>query len=114
MTITFSPASGEAIKEGAKQSAERQGARPGIATKVMVVFTDGWSNKGPDPEDMAKEAAAMGFEIYSVSYTGPVRDAVTINNYTLEAVASDLKHNYTDKNFDEMISRIRQRNLKCL
>ncbi|KAK6021805.1 von Willebrand factor type A domain protein, partial [Ostertagia ostertagi] len=60
---------GEAIREGAKQSNEREGARPGIATKVMVVFTDGWSNKGPEPEVTAKEAAAMGYEIYSVSYT---------------------------------------------
>lgn len=35
----------------------------------MVVFTDGWSNKGPDPAAMAKEAVAKGFEVYSVSYT---------------------------------------------
>ncbi|PIO64362.1 von Willebrand factor type A domain protein [Teladorsagia circumcincta] len=105
---------GEAIREGAKQSNEREGARPGIATKVMIVFTDGWSNKGPEPEVTAKEAVAAGYEIYSVSYTGHVENAVTINDYTLEAVASDLRHKYTDKTFDDLINKVRQRNLRCL
>lgn len=35
----------------------------------MIVFTDGWSNKGPEPEEMARDAIAQGFELYSVSYT---------------------------------------------
>lgn len=34
----------------------------------MVVFTDGWVNKGPDPEQMAREAQGQEFEIFSVSY----------------------------------------------
>ena len=33
----------------------------------MVVFTDGWSNKGPDPGQMAKEALRQQFELYSVA-----------------------------------------------
>ncbi|RCN50471.1 hypothetical protein ANCCAN_03495 [Ancylostoma caninum] len=80
----------------------------------MIVFTDGWSNKGPDPEQEARNAIAQGFELYSVSYTGKVENAVTINDYTLDAIAQDAQHKFTDKNFDQLIERVRRRNLKCL
>ncbi|EPB67788.1 von Willebrand factor type A domain protein [Ancylostoma ceylanicum] len=105
---------GAGIQEGTKQSQEREGARPGIATKVMIVFTDGWSNKGPEPEQAARNAVAQGFELYSVSYTGKVENAVTINDYTLEVIAQDAQHKFTDKNFDQLIERVRRRNLPCL
>ncbi|KHJ96530.1 hypothetical protein OESDEN_03512 [Oesophagostomum dentatum] len=105
---------GEGIKEATKQSLVREGARPGIATKVMVVFTDGWSNKGPEPVEMSKAAIAQGFELYSVSFTVKVEGAVTVNDYTLSSIAQDSQHVFTDKNFDQLINRIRQRNLRCL
>ncbi|VDL75782.1 unnamed protein product [Nippostrongylus brasiliensis] len=105
---------GEGIRLGTEQSSVKEGARPGIATKVMIVFTDGWSNKGPDPEAMAKGAVAAGFELYSVSYTGKVDNGVQINDYTLESVAQDLKHKYTDQNYNQLIDRVRQRNAACL
>ncbi|VDK75935.1 unnamed protein product [Cylicostephanus goldi] len=35
----------------------------------MIVFTDGWSNKGPPPDEMAKHALDDGFEMYTVSWT---------------------------------------------
>lgn len=48
------------------QADERHGARPKLANKIMVVFTDGWNNKGPEPEEQAKAAQAAGFRILSV------------------------------------------------
>jgi len=58
---------GQGIKEATKQADPDQGARPGVANKIMVVFTDGWNNKGPDPEQEAREAMAAGFQLLSVS-----------------------------------------------
>lgn len=51
-----------------KQADERHGARSERfrANKIMIVFTDGWNNKGPDPEKMSKEAQKLGFEVFSV------------------------------------------------
>ncbi|VDK45581.1 unnamed protein product [Gongylonema pulchrum] len=34
----------------------------------MLVFTDGWSNKGPDPEEMSRNAKNAGFTVYTVFY----------------------------------------------
>lgn len=59
---------GEGIHEGTKQADESHGARPKLANKIMVVFTDGWSNKGPDADVMAKEAISKGFRILVVGY----------------------------------------------
>ncbi len=99
-----------------QQSEEKFGARPlEIAPRFMVVFTDGWSNKGPDPEAMAKEAKAAGFEIFSVGYEGrPTPDAVDVNQYTLDAIATDQQHVFTDAKFPQLIERLRKRNLSCL
>ncbi|ETN80514.1 von Willebrand factor type A domain protein [Necator americanus] len=105
---------GAGIKEGIKQTSEKEGARPGIATRVMIVFTDGWSNKGPEPEDIAREAVSQGFELYSVSYTKKVADAVTVNHSMLESIAQDMQHIYTDNNFEQLIEKVRRRNLKCM
>lgn len=38
---------GQGIHEAAKQAEVSKGARPGLANKIMIVFTDGWQNKGP-------------------------------------------------------------------
>jgi hypothetical protein len=38
---------GQGIHEAAKQAEVGRGARPGLANKIMIVFTDGWQNKGP-------------------------------------------------------------------
>lgn len=66
MYIDFS---GEGIRIATEQQNERYGARPQhIAKKVILVFTDGWTNKGPDPETMSKEAKRAGFTVYSVGY----------------------------------------------
>lgn len=60
---------GEGIRIATEQQDERNGGRPlNIAKKVMIIFTDGWSNKGPDPEKMSKAAKTAGFTIYSVAY----------------------------------------------
>ncbi len=58
---------GSGIKEALRQADPEQGARPDVANKIMVIFTDGWNNKGPEPEDEAGAAADAGFKIYSVS-----------------------------------------------
>uniref|UniRef100_A0A158PCM3 VWFA domain-containing protein n=1 Tax=Angiostrongylus cantonensis TaxID=6313 RepID=A0A158PCM3_ANGCA len=105
---------GEGIRLGIKQMDEREGARPNIATKVMIVFTDGWFNKGPNPQATAKEAIAAGFELYTVSFLGVVDKAVRTNHEVLSGVAQDPQHRFNEKNFDELIQRVRQRNLKCL
>ncbi|KAK0400083.1 hypothetical protein QR680_003346 [Steinernema hermaphroditum] len=104
---------GQGIQVGREQINERKGGRPKIATRAMVVFTDGWSNKGPDPEQMSKAAKADGFQIYSVGVETTDPDAVQINQYTLDVIA-DAKHAYTQKNFEELINIIRQRNVKCM
>lgn len=52
-----------------KQNDEQHGARMEEryhAAKIMVVYTDGWNNKGPEPEEMAKQAKAAGFDVYGV------------------------------------------------
>jgi hypothetical protein len=57
---------GEGISEAMKQADEAHGARPELANKIMVIFTDGWNNKGPEPGDMSKKAQALGFDLYAV------------------------------------------------
>lgn len=57
---------GSGLEEAVKQADERRGARPKLANKIMVVFTDGWVNDGPDPEGPARRAAAAGFRVLSV------------------------------------------------
>lgn len=69
---------GQGIKEATKQADPDQGARPGVANKIMVVFTDGWNNKGPDPETEAKAAIAAGFQVLSVSVIVSGVDASTL------------------------------------
>lgn len=69
-SLTYSggtTALGQGIIEATKQADPDQGARPDVANKIMVVFTDGWNNNGPEPEEAAKEAMAAGFQILSVS-----------------------------------------------
>lgn len=34
----------------------------------MLIFTDGWSNKGPDVEEMSRNAERVGFTLYTVVY----------------------------------------------
>lgn len=59
---------GEGIKEAIKQAkVPRFYGGPDLANKIMIVFTDGWSNKGPDPEQQSQAAIAAGFAIFSVS-----------------------------------------------
>lgn len=61
--------SGEGIRLGLEQQDESHGGRPlNIAKKAMIIFTDGWSNKGPDPEVMSRDAKNAGFTVYSVVY----------------------------------------------
>jgi hypothetical protein len=87
-----------------------------LAKQVMVVFTDGWSNRGPEPEPMAKAARAAGFELYSVQSEGTPDDEgyLETNSFTLDVIADDIDHVFSDKTFDKLIDRIRERNLKCL
>ncbi|KJH51055.1 von Willebrand factor type A domain protein [Dictyocaulus viviparus] len=105
---------GEGIREATKQISQKEGARPEIATKVMIIFTDGWVNKGPDPEEMKKVAIDQGFEIYAVSFVGPVPNMVHTNNEMLSVLAQDSMHIFTEKTFDQLIQKVKQRNLKCL
>lgn len=58
---------GEGIKEAVKQSDIARGARPNLANKIMLLFTDGWGNKGPEPEGEARAAEAAGFRLLSVA-----------------------------------------------
>lgn len=60
---------GEGIRLGTQQHDKRHGGRPNhIAEKAMLVFTDGWSNKGPDVEEMSRNAKGAGFTLYTVVY----------------------------------------------
>lgn len=58
---------GDGIREAIKQAEPERGARPGVANKIMLVFTDGWNNKGIDPVEEAKVAIAAGFRLLSIS-----------------------------------------------
>jgi hypothetical protein len=60
---------GEGIKEATKQADPRHGARPNLANKIMVIFTDGWQNKGSDPGQEAAAARAAGFRVLTVGIT---------------------------------------------
>jgi predicted ATP-grasp superfamily ATP-dependent carboligase len=87
----------------------------------MVVFTDGWSNKGPDPETVSNVAKRQGVEIYSVGYhrtndnqTPTSADALDVNQYTLEIIADSVAHAFSNLNFDQLIEQVRRHNLKCL
>lgn len=67
--------------EGLNQTDEKHGARE-EATRAMIVFTDGWNNKGiysihivsptmnagPDPMEASKKATDAGFEVYSIGF----------------------------------------------
>lgn len=104
---------GAGIQKAMTQSDENEGARPGIATKVMVVFTDGWNNKGVDPVQAAKEAERAGYEVYVVAYSTKVEKGVQVNKETL-AEMTDEGHSFTDLNYQAMIDRIKQRNMPCM
>lgn len=69
---------GEGITEAMKQAEEEHGARPKLANKMMAIFTDGWNNKGPEPDEMSKKAQALGFEIFSI---GVKVEGICINLY---------------------------------
>uniref|UniRef100_A0A914NYF5 VWFA domain-containing protein n=1 Tax=Meloidogyne incognita TaxID=6306 RepID=A0A914NYF5_MELIC len=104
----------KAFSEGAKQADVHKGGRPGLANKIMIIFTDGWQNKGPDPGKEAKLAEALGFKIYSVSVIPTKKDAIAVNEETLEAIVqSPQTEHFTDKNFPQLINIVRQKNLKC-
>lgn len=66
---------GEGINEAMKQADEAHGARPELANKIMVIFTDGWNNKGPEPDEVAKKAQALGFDLYSVGVVVPLNSS---------------------------------------
>lgn len=95
---------------------KRTGGRPGIAKQVMVVFTDGWSNRGPDPEEAARAAREAGFEMYAVESAGNPDDEgyLETNSFVLDVIGDDINHVFSDKTFDKLIDRVRERNLKCL
>ncbi|PIC36157.1 hypothetical protein B9Z55_015256 [Caenorhabditis nigoni] len=105
---------GAGIEKALTQIDESEGARPGIATKVMIVFTDGWSNKGPDPEKRARDAVNAGFEMYTVAYTARAPGSVTLNNETLSAISGSSGHAFTDVTFQTLVDKIKQRNLPCM
>uniref|UniRef100_A0A915PN66 VWFA domain-containing protein n=1 Tax=Setaria digitata TaxID=48799 RepID=A0A915PN66_9BILA len=109
---------GEGIRLGIEQQDEKNGGRPiGIAKKAMLVFTDGWSNRGPDVEEMSRNAKGAGFVLYTVVYEGDGRidaNSPGLNLYTIEAVANDQKHIYSERNFTQLIQELRKRNLPCL
>jgi Mg-chelatase subunit ChlD len=75
---------GEGIKEGAKQADPARGARPNLANKIMVVFTDGWNNKGSDPGQEAAAARAAGFRILTVGVTVSISTKLETNYRTFD------------------------------
>ena len=63
-----------------KNSPPETGAKPGAAQtpsstpahvpEILVLLTDGQNNIGPEPEDVAKQAAEQGVRVYTIGY-GP-------------------------------------------
>lgn len=41
-------------------------------------------------------------------------DYAGLNQYTIEAVADDLKHIYNERNFNELVEELRKRNVPCM
>ncbi|EFO16780.1 hypothetical protein LOAG_11723, partial [Loa loa] len=109
---------GEGIRLGTEQKDKQHGGRPvEIAKKIMLVFTDGWSNKGPDVEEMTRNAKGAGFTLYTIVYEGNGRvdaNSPGLNLYTIETMVDDHKHVYSERNFTQLIQELRQRNLPCI
>ncbi|KAH7718223.1 Protein C18H7.1 [Aphelenchoides avenae] len=106
---------GSGLEEAIKEADERRGARPKLANKIMVVFTDGWVNDGPDPEEPARKAVAAGFRVLSVgidAYRPP--ESIRLRKQTLNSIVSNERDSFTDANYADLIKIVRERNLKCL
>ncbi|GMT24800.1 hypothetical protein PFISCL1PPCAC_16097, partial [Pristionchus fissidentatus] len=104
---------GQGIMEGLNQTDEKHGARE-EATRAMIVFTDGWNNKGPDPMEASKKATDAGFEIYTVGFTGDMENMVKTNMTALEMIAEDGAHSFTQATLDKLIEKVGARGAPCL
>ncbi|MCP9265419.1 hypothetical protein DINM_020707 [Dirofilaria immitis] len=97
---------GEGIRLGTEQQDKQHGGRPlDIAKKLCF-------NKGPDVEEMSRHAKGAGFTLYTVVYEGDGRidaNSAGLNLYTIETVANDQKHIYSERNFTQLIEELRQR-----
>ncbi len=70
------------------------------ASRVIILLSDGWWNEGPDPMDVAREATALGYRIYTIGYGGADEDTLkaiaekTGGRYYFAANESDLRSIY--------------------
>ena len=71
------------------------------SNKVIILLTDGWWNMGPDPMDVAGEAAGKGYKIYTIGYGGADEETLkaiaekTGGKYYFAANRSDLEQIYS-------------------
>ncbi|KAH7707509.1 Protein C18H7.1 [Aphelenchoides avenae] len=106
---------GSGIKEALKQADERNGARPKVAPKFMLVFTDGWVNNGPEPEGFAKQAIGLGFRVFSIGVeANRPAESIRVRQHTLDSIVANKADHYSDTNFDGITKIVRQRNEYCL
>ncbi|OZC10571.1 hypothetical protein X798_02320, partial [Onchocerca flexuosa] len=60
---------------------------------------------------MSTHAKGAGFTLYTVVYEGDGRvdaDSPGLNLYTIEAVANDQKHIYSEHNFTQLVQELRK------
>lgn len=86
----------------------QNGARPDLAKKVAVVFTDGYSQE--DPAEAAAAMRATGVMMFAVSIE---EDDFPPNFDQLDTIADSKNDVYTSRNFDELRNRIRKFNENC-
>ncbi|CAJ0583944.1 unnamed protein product, partial [Mesorhabditis spiculigera] len=105
---------GEGIMMAMNQSVEREGARPEFATKAMVVFTDGWNNKGPDPLEAAKQAKDAGWEMYVVVKREVVEhESPEPLDEIIQQIADDEAHIFDESSISKMFDQISKRSEPC-
>ncbi|CAJ0955394.1 unnamed protein product, partial [Mesorhabditis belari] len=105
---------GEGIALAMNQSSLRDGARPEFATKVMIVFTDGYNNKGPDPVEIATKAKDEGWELYVVMKREAIEhQSLPPYEEIINEIATSEDHIFDESNVEKMFDRIGKRNEPC-
>lgn len=87
---------------------ERNGARPELAKKVAIVFTDGYSQE--DPTEAAIAMRAAGVKMFAAAIE---EDDFPPNMDQLRTIADGEQDVFTSRTFDDLRARIRPYNENC-
>uniref|UniRef100_A0A914WZI9 VWFA domain-containing protein n=1 Tax=Plectus sambesii TaxID=2011161 RepID=A0A914WZI9_9BILA len=99
---------GSALRYSMDEFSVQNGARPELAKKVVVVFTDGYSQE--DPAEAAAAMRATGVIMFAVAIE---EDDFPPNMDQLRTIADNEQQVFTTRTFDGLRNRIRQFNENC-